>query len=903
MALWKAFKGSSENLKDVELHAGYVYFCTDDGSLFFDYADDTGNLFRKQVSADDCKTLTGVSLEELKNEIATQDVAILHEAQTYAMNQTIVALSEAQAYTDKAIESAAIGGVDLPITESDGANTIVQVSDKENIAYGDNSIVFGLDSTAGCRGFYVKGVYINTAQTAGRIYLTDIQPTIGSDAVPIISDNYDVVHNACYDANFDTGYVFEDDMQFNLVLNENFNAGGTMKGTISEISGNMILFGGYLVDGDGNRVSGSYVPADRIFNEIDDFSFMIPTQPRVGACIVRYNGTVIGKEAKAVGISSVALGAETQASGKYAVATGRGSKAAGHCATAEGQFTNAYGMSSHAEGFQSETQGYCSHAEGSTTRALGYASHTEGQGCETWTPNGHAEGYQTKTEGAQSGTHAEGYQTTAIGQGAHAEGVSTAANKEGSHAGGYNSSTDHAWSFAHGSNLQTGKDCQAVFGQNNIIDSNALLVVGNGEESSKQNLFTVGSDNTGNYITLGDKKVYEANFKNYHIVTDESNRTFIANDFGNTASGQCSSAFGAITQAAGNHAFAEGYGTIAEGESSHAEGHNTHAIGKFTHAAGYETYAYGESSHASGSQTYAYAPASVVFGSRNYAGAKGYYLNNAYWDTDYLYLALSPYYTNNCPISNESGITEPEWGSWCFINLHITDYYPNFNLYVENYSNGLLTIRRNHYHNSGAQELISILQELDGAPAINSESLRSWSVVNTGALDKGEVYFGNNAFVSGEENKGWGNHIHIEGARNIAGGEAAHAEGADNNAHGNNSHAEGQGNHSFGNDSHAEGRDTKSIGEASHAAGIGTIATANGQTAVGKYNEENPEALFVVGNGSSDTARSNVMEVTSTHATVKAPTTNIPCLRNILIGTSAPTEDVGNDGDIFILYS
>jgi hypothetical protein len=51
MALWKPFRGNRTSLDAVEKHDGYIYFCIDDGSLFFDYIDADGNLQRKQVSA------------------------------------------------------------------------------------------------------------------------------------------------------------------------------------------------------------------------------------------------------------------------------------------------------------------------------------------------------------------------------------------------------------------------------------------------------------------------------------------------------------------------------------------------------------------------------------------------------------------------------------------------------------------------------------------------------------------------------------------------------------------------------------------------------------------------------------------------------------------------------------
>ena len=51
MALWKPFRGTSAALADVPKTDGYVYFCTDDGSLFFDYKDANGDLHRRPITA------------------------------------------------------------------------------------------------------------------------------------------------------------------------------------------------------------------------------------------------------------------------------------------------------------------------------------------------------------------------------------------------------------------------------------------------------------------------------------------------------------------------------------------------------------------------------------------------------------------------------------------------------------------------------------------------------------------------------------------------------------------------------------------------------------------------------------------------------------------------------------
>ena len=50
-------------------------------------------------------------------------------------------------------------------------------------------------------------------------------------------------------------------------------------------------------------------------------------------------------------------------------------------------------------------------------------------------------------------------------------------------------------------------------------------------------------------------------------------------------------------------------------------------------------------------------------------------------------------------------------------------------------------------------------------------------------------------------------------------------------------------------------------GDYSHAGGKNTKATAYAQTAIGKYNIENADALLIVGNGEDDSSRSNAFEV------------------------------------------
>lgn len=74
MALWKPFRGSRTTLDSQPLHDGYVYFCIDDGTLFFDFTDADGNLQRKQINAKDCESVLGLTLEEIQKSISWNDL-------------------------------------------------------------------------------------------------------------------------------------------------------------------------------------------------------------------------------------------------------------------------------------------------------------------------------------------------------------------------------------------------------------------------------------------------------------------------------------------------------------------------------------------------------------------------------------------------------------------------------------------------------------------------------------------------------------------------------------------------------------------------------------------------------------------------------------------------------------
>ena len=61
MALFKSLRGKRNNLPSTKTD-GYAYFCTDDGTFWIDYKDDSGVIQRKQINAKNAETLSNASL-------------------------------------------------------------------------------------------------------------------------------------------------------------------------------------------------------------------------------------------------------------------------------------------------------------------------------------------------------------------------------------------------------------------------------------------------------------------------------------------------------------------------------------------------------------------------------------------------------------------------------------------------------------------------------------------------------------------------------------------------------------------------------------------------------------------------------------------------------------------------
>jgi hypothetical protein len=148
------------------------------------------------------------------------------------------------------------------------------------------------------------------------------------------------------------------------------------------------------------------------------------------------------------------------------------------------------------------------------------------------------------------------------------------------------------------------------------------------------------------------------------------------------------------------------------------------------------------------------------------------------------------------------------------------------------------------------------------------------SGLNSFAFGNNVTSSGDYSFSQGRITTASGNWSHSEGRATNASGLNSHAEGTSTNSSGTSSHAEGDstissGSHSHsegqytlssGDYSHAEGSGTTSYGQYSHSEGLGTITNGDYQLTIGQFNSTaSTQSAFIIGNGSSDLNRSNLV--------------------------------------------
>ena len=151
-----------------------------------------------------------------------------------------------------------------------------------------------------------------------------------------------------------------------------------------------------------------------------------------------------------------------------------------------------------------------------------------------------------------------------------------------------------------------------------------------------------------------------------------------------------------------------------------------------------------------------------------------------------------------------------------------------------------------------------------GATSASAARTALGAFSSSGGTISGNVKI-NGTVAEGGSTTASGTNAHAEGHRTIASASYSHAEGYCTAASGSYSHAEGYYTKAINADDHAEGDNTVASGGNSHAANYHTKASALYQTAIGAYNKESTAETdkFIIGNGTSDTTRSNCLRVTN----------------------------------------
>lgn len=160
-----------------------------------------------------------------------------------------------------------------------------------------------------------------------------------------------------------------------------------------------------------------------------------------------------------------------------------------------------------------------------------------------------------------------------------------------------------------------------------------------------------------------------------------------------------------------------------------------------------------------------------------------------------------------------------------------------------------------------------------------------------------------------------GKYAQAFGYHTKASGEYSHAEGYNTTASKSKSHAEGYDAKASGEISHAEGSYTTASGIISHAEGWGTVASGEYQHVQGKNNISDTTSAHIIGNGtgSEDVNRSNAHtidwngnawfagDIYTGSTSGKNKDDGSVKLPVVYSGTTAPSNDIGKNGDLYIL--
>lgn len=312
---------------------------------------------------------------------------------------------------------------------------------------------------------------------------------------------------------------------------------------------------------------------------------------------------------------------------------------------------------------------------------------------------------------------------------------------------------------------------------------------------------------------------------------------------------------GLNTVTTGSYAHAEGNGSIASGSYSHAEGYSSIAS-NVSHSEGSYTVSSGRSSHSEGD----YTELQVIVkesSTKFQINDPGFIIRAG------MYVRYGDGYSKITKVTANSGK----------LTISLQNELP----IVVGQNVILITVADNIGSHAEGTSSSSI-----GSSA-HAEGAYNCAAGNRSHAEGYNTYaYANQSHAEGYKSNASGDNSHAEGSSTVASGSQAHAEGNNTSASGNHSHAEGNGTIASGYAAHAEGYLCKATGDYSRATGVSTVAShlfsnVNGrstkssnayQTVIGRANADKGDALFIIGNGTTNddntvNAASNAFVVTS----------------------------------------
>lgn len=307
----------------------------------------------------------------------------------------------------------------------------------------------------------------------------------------------------------------------------------------------------------------------------------IPSHPELGdgETVIGTGALATGYSNKASQIGSFATGCNNIAAGKYSIVSGD-SNTAGYASAVFGKFNKGYQWSLIG-GYQNTlTAPFAFSAGGNNTvsaqygNALGHSNIIEGEASFVTGTSSTVKSINSLASGVNNIIEATAKESLAVGsnniiKAPHSAAIGfkhtiNASANGRAFAAGSGNTVSHNFSAAIGHALTTSRDSQIVVGRQNINDSTAMFIVGNGTAADKLNNAFVVKE-TGDAVVSGALKAKTATISGdlYANAYTGTSGKVVINSSTNTATGDSSFSGGNASQALGRFSFAFGNGSIA----------------------------------------------------------------------------------------------------------------------------------------------------------------------------------------------------------------------------------------------------------------------------------------------------------------------------------------------------